>query len=171
MSIIIITGSSGLIGSQAARHFHALGHDVWGIDNDLRAHFFGPEASTRWLGETLERELPRFRGHDLDIRDADAVSALFARGGKDVAAVIHTAAQPSHDWAAQEPMTDFSVNATGTMVLLEATRNALRDDCPFIYTSTNKVYGDTPNRLPLVEPRRAGSWPQTIPTTVASTPP
>ena len=150
MSIAVITGSSGLIGAQAARRFHELGYEVWGIDNDMRATFFGPDASTNWMRKLLERDLASYRHFDVDIRDAQAINHIFAEGGTNVGLIIHTAAQPSHDWAAQEPLTDFTVNANGTLVLLEATR-AHCPDAPFIFTSTNKVYGDTPNRLPLVE--------------------
>jgi CDP-paratose 2-epimerase len=155
MSIVIVTGSSGLIGSEAARFFHAQGFDVVGIDNDMRAYFFGPEASTSWNTDRLTRELPRFTPVTADIRDNTAIDTLFARYGADIALVVHCAAQPSHDWAAREPMTDFSVNATGTLVLLEATRR-LAPEAVFIFTSTNKVYGDTPNSLPLVE--QATRW-------------
>lgn len=150
MSVAIVTGSSGLIGSESVRVFHALGMDVIGIDNDMRSYFFGPEASTRPVAEQLKRELSRFQSEDIDIRDQTAVDRLFARLGKAIAVVIHTAAQPSHDWAAREPFTDFGVNATGTLHLLEATRQH-SPEAVFIFTSTNKVYGDTPNRLPLVE--------------------
>ena len=148
MSIIIITGASGLIGSQAARHFHDLGYDVWGVDNDMRAQFFGPDASTAWMRARLESSLTNYEHHGIDIREEDAVTRLFKRGGRDIAAIIHTAAQPSHDWAAREPMTDFTVNALGTLVLLENTRKHA-PEASFLFTSTNKVYGDTPNGLPL----------------------
>lgn len=151
MSVALITGSAGLIGSEATRHFTRLGLDVVGIDNDMRAEFFGEEASTAWQRHELEKELgSSYRHLDIDIRDAETIDGLFRALGRDVSLVIHTAAQPSHDWAAQAPQTDFSVNAHGTLNLLEATRQY----CPeavFIFTSTNKVYGDAPNRLPLVE--------------------
>ena len=151
MSVAIITGSAGLIGSEASRHFAGLGLDVVGIDNDMRSRFFGPEASTRRQREKLHKELsPWYRHVDADIRDADAMSAVFEEYGKHISLVIHTAAQPSHDWAAREPHTDFSVNAVGTLNLLEATRQHAKD-AVFLFTSTNKVYGDTPNRLPLFE--------------------
>lgn len=150
MGIVLITGAAGLIGSEAARFFAAQGLDVVGIDNDMRATFFGPAASTRANRLTLERVVPRYRHVDADIRDRAAMEGLFARYGKAVAAVVHTAAQPSHDWAATDPHTDFSVNATGTLTLLEAARRHA-PDAPFIHCSTNKVYGDTPNALPLVE--------------------
>ncbi len=150
MSIAIVTGSSGLIGSETVQFLHAQGLEVVGVDNDLRAYFFGADASTAWNTEQLARSLPHFTPLSLDIRDETSIDALFARYGADISLVVHTAAQPSHDWAAREPLTDFTVNANGTLVLLEATRK----HCPqatFIFTSTNKVYGDTPNFLPLVE--------------------
>jgi CDP-paratose 2-epimerase len=151
MSVVIITGSAGLIGSEATLHFGKLGLDVVGVDNDMRQVFFGKEGSTAWNVARLERALgPAYRHVNADIRDRDAISKLFAHYGRRIELVIHTAAQPSHDWAAKEPFTDFDVNAGGTLNVLEATRQ----HCPeaaFIFTSTNKVYGDTPNRLPLVE--------------------
>jgi CDP-paratose 2-epimerase len=146
---VIITGSGGLIGSEAAAHFVRAGYDVVGVENDMRARFFGPEASTAHTTQRLLDELPDgFRHEELDIRDADGVMRLFERHGPELAAVVHTAAQPSHDWAASDPQTDFGVNANGTLNLLEATRHA-KPDASFIFTSTNKVYGDTPNHLPL----------------------
>ncbi|MEM6330600.1 MAG: NAD-dependent epimerase/dehydratase family protein, partial [Planctomycetota bacterium] len=151
MSIAIITGSAGLIGSEAAAYFAEQGMDVIGIDNDMRSQFFGPEASTKWNRGRLEERLGgRYTHKDIDIRDDAAVDALFEKHGADVSLVVHTAAQPSHDWAARAPKVDFGVNAVGTLNLLEA----VRQNCPkavFIFTSTNKVYGDTPNRLPLIE--------------------
>lgn len=150
MSIVIVTGSSGLVGSETAKFFHEQGFDIVGIDNDLRAYFFGADASTAWNTQQLSAALPRFRHHPADIRDASAIDGIFRTHGRDIALVVHCAAQPSHDWAAREPLTDFSVNATGTLVLLEATRK-YAPEAVFIFTSTNKVYGDTPNTLPLVE--------------------
>jgi CDP-paratose 2-epimerase len=150
MTVAIVTGSAGLIGSEATRFFARMGFDILGIDNDLRSHFFGEAASTAWSRRRLEAELDHYRHHDVDIRDAAKIDEIFRQTGRDVALVIHTAAQPSHDWAAREPHTDFGVNATGTLNLLESTRR----HCPearFIFTSTNKVYGDLPNQLPLVE--------------------
>jgi CDP-paratose 2-epimerase len=150
VKVVLVTGSAGLIGSEAVRLFAARGFSVVGIDNDLRRRFFGDEASTEWNRRLLEAEVRGYRHVDADIRDARAIDALFAEYGSGIAAVVHAAAQPSHDWAAREPFTDFGVNAQGTLVLLEATRRS----CPeavFLFTSTNKVYGDTPNRLPLVE--------------------
>src|SRR3954447_25966221 len=151
MSTVIVTGSGGLIGSEAVAHFVRAGHDVVGIENDMRSRFFGPDASTaRTTTRLLDEFGAEFRSEELDIRDADGVLRLFGRIGPDLAAVIHTAAQPSHDWAASDPPTDFGVNANGTMNLLEATRK-VKPDATFIFTSTNKVYGDTPNRLPLAD--------------------
>lgn len=155
MSVAIVTGSSGLIGSEAVGFLHEQGMSVVGLDNDMRAYFFGPEASTSWNTQRLKQAYRRFTHTDLDVRDQDGVFRLFARYGRDVALVIHTAAQPSHDWAAREPFTDFTINANGTLNLLEATRRFC-PDATFIFTSTNKVYGDTPNRLPLIE--QATRW-------------
>ena len=141
MDVAVITGSAGLIGSEAVRFFSARGFTVAGVDNDMRKYFFGAEASTEWSRRQLEESVPRYRHHALDIRQQEDVDRLFQRYSGDIRIVVHTAAQPSHDWAAREPMTDFTVNALGTLVMLEATRR----HCPeaaFIFTSTNKVYGD-----------------------------
>ncbi|MEI8375182.1 MAG: NAD-dependent epimerase/dehydratase family protein [Planctomycetota bacterium] len=150
MSVVIVTGSAGLIGAEAVRFFSGKGFEVVGIDNNMRQVFFGDDASTRWSRRELEATIPAYRHHDIDIRDVASIESVFAEYGKDIALVIHTAAQPSHDWAAKDPHTDFSVNANGTLVLLEATRKHC-PDAVFIFTSTNKVYGDNPNKLPLVE--------------------
>jgi CDP-paratose 2-epimerase len=151
VSVAVITGSSGLIGSEAAIHFGSLGVDVVGIDNDMRSVFFGADASTAWNRARVEELLGTgYSHHDLDIRDRDAILSLFERYGRAVDLVIHTAAQPSHDWAAKEPFVDFDINATGTLNLLEATR-LHSGEATFIFTSTNKVYGDRPNALPLEE--------------------
>ncbi len=150
MSVIIVTGSAGLIGSEASRFFHQQGFDIIGIDNDMRAYFFGQEASTRWNTEKQKKELKNFTHVSLDIRDQQDINNLFAKYGTDIKGIIHTAAQPSHDWAAKEPFVDFTINANGTLNLLEATR-LHAPEAVFIFTSTNKVYGDTPNRLPLIE--------------------
>ena len=150
MPVAIITGSAGLIGSEATKALHEQGFTVVGIDNDMRSYFFGQEASTAKTNRALSEHLPGYHPKIVDIRDWAATERVFKEYGSDVKLVIHTAAQPSHDWAAREPLTDFGVNATGTLHILEATRL----HCPeavFIFTSTNKVYGDTPNNLPLVE--------------------
>jgi CDP-paratose 2-epimerase len=150
MPIAVVTGSGGLIGSESVRHFAELGFDVIGIENDMRAYFFGPEASTAHVSQRLIEEVEALRHVEMDIRDAEGVDDLFARHARDIAAIIHTAAQPSHDWAAREPQTDFSINAVGTLNLLQAAR-VHAPDATFIFMSTNKVYGDLPNHLPLVE--------------------
>jgi CDP-paratose 2-epimerase len=145
----IITGSGGLIGSESVQRFVEAGFDVIGLENDMRARFFGPSASTRSVTERLQERYPEFRSVELDIRDAEGVERVFAEA-TDLELVIHTAAQPSHDWAASDPQTDFGVNANGTLNLLEATRR-YTPEATFVFCSTNKVYGDTPNFLPLVE--------------------
>lgn len=150
MSIVIITGSGGLIGSAAVEHFAPRFDRVIGIDNDMRAVFFGPEASTSWNVGELRKHVPNYIHHSLDIRDLAVMERVFAEYGTSITLVVHTAAQPSHDKAAQIPHLDFEVNANGTLNLLELTRR----HCPkatFIFTSTNKVYGDNPNYLPLIE--------------------
>src|SRR5215208_670189 len=150
MPVAIVTGSGGLIGSESVGHFVEAGFDVLGIENDMRQEFFGPSASTHGTTERLERTYSEFRWVDLDIRDREGIERLFERHASDIELVIHTAAQPSHDWAASAPHVDFEVNANGTLNLLEAARRHA-PEAAFIFTSTNKVYGDTPNRLPLVE--------------------
>ncbi len=149
-SVAVITGSAGLVGSEAASWFAGRGLDVVGIDNDLRATFFGADGSTRPVRERLERDLASYTHAETDIRDRDGLARLVERYGADVAVVVHCAAQPSHDWAASDPLTDFDVNAVGTINLLEAVRRHC-PAAPFIFCSTNKVYGDRPNDLPLVE--------------------
>jgi len=150
MSVVLITGSAGLIGSEAAQFYCERGYLVIGIDNDMRRSFFGDDASTRWKREALLRDYPQYSHHDVDIRDRAAVERVFQEYGRDIELVIHAAAQPSHDWAARDPHTDFTINAHGTLTLLEATRQFC-PDAVFIFTSTNKVYGDRPNELPLIE--------------------
>jgi CDP-paratose 2-epimerase len=150
MRTIIVTGSAGLIGSETVRRFAGEGARVIGIDNDMRKQFFGAEASTKKTRDDLIANVSGYEHHDLDIRDAAAVTELFKRHSDSIGAIVHTASQPSHDWAARDPQTDFTVNANGTLNLLEAARQ-FSPEAPFIFTSTNKVYGDTPNRLPLQE--------------------
>jgi CDP-paratose 2-epimerase len=151
VSVAIVTGSVGLIGAEASRHFAKLGLEVVGIDNDMRRYFFGQDGSTAWAMRNLTNDLGDSYTHiDGDIRDRDMLNRVFQKYGKDISVVIHTAGQPSHDWAAKEPLTDFDVNAVGTLNMLEATR-LHAPDAVFLFTSTNKVYGDTPNRLPLIE--------------------
>ncbi len=150
MGIAIITGAAGLVGSEAVRYFSSLGLDVVGIDNGMRAAFFGPDASTDWVRCRLENEVKGYRHFDADIRDQEGIFKIFRDLGNNIELIIHAAAQPSHDWAASQPFTDFTVNAEGTLVLLEAARQ-FAPESVFIFTSTNKVYGDLPNQLPLVE--------------------
>ena len=151
MPVAIVTGSGGLIGSESVRHFIERGYDVVGLENDMRATFFGADASTARTTAALARSYPtEFRSLDVDIRDGDAVSRTFAEHKGEIALVIHTAAQPSHDWAASDPQTDFGINANGTLNLLEATRQNT-PEATFVFCSTNKVYGDLPNELPLQE--------------------
>ncbi|GIF70418.1 NAD-dependent epimerase [Asanoa ishikariensis] len=151
MSVALVTGSGGLIGSEATRHFAGLGLDVVGIDNDMRRYFYGEDGSTAWSVASLGKDLgTAYTHYETDIRDRAGLEQIFKKYGSDIAVVIHTAGQPSHDWAAKEPFTDFDVNAVGTLNVLENTR-AHSIDAPFIFCSTNKVYGDRPNSLPLVE--------------------
>ena len=151
MPVAIVTGSGGLVGSESVSHFVRAGYDVVGIENDMRSAFFGPSASTAERTELLRSTFEgSFTSLDLDIRDADGIDAVFRKHAKSLELVVHTAAQPSHDWAASDPLTDFSVNATGTLNLLESTRRH-SPAATFVFTSTNKVYGDRPNFLPLVE--------------------
>ena len=147
---IIVTGSAGLIGSETVKHFATEGRHIVGIDNDMRSRFFGAEASTRSTRDQLIETISDYEHHDIDIRDAGAVRDIFKKHARNIAAIVHTAAQPSHDWAARDPQMDFTVNANGTLNLLEAAREFCLD-APFVFTSTNKVYGDTTNRLPLME--------------------
>lgn len=150
MSTVIITGAGGLIGSESAKWFCQKGFEVVGVDNDMRSYFFGEGASTKWMLEELQGTFQNFVNKAVDIRDHESMNRIFAEHGSDIGLIIHTAAQPSHDWAAREPVTDFTINANGTLNLLEAARRF----CPeavFIFTSTNKVYGDAPNSLPLIE--------------------
>ena len=150
MSIVVITGSAGLIGSESVRFFCNLGYDVVGIDNDMRRIFFGEEASTKWNSKILKEENYNYTHFDVDIRDQRSIEAIFSKYNKEIVLIIHAAAQPSHDWAAKDPFTDFTVNANGSLNLLEYTRK-FAPEAVFIFCSTNKVYGDTPNFLPLVE--------------------
>ena len=145
----LVTGSSGLIGSESVGQLCSDGYEVIGIDNNLREFFFGKEASTHWNTARLSKLYSNnFKALNIDIRDYDKLKTIFKDISFDL--IIHAAAQPSHDWAAKDPQTDFSVNANGTLNLLELTKN-YRPNATFIFTSTNKVYGDNPNKLPLTE--------------------
>lgn len=148
MKKLLVTGSSGLIGSEVCVHFAALGWEIHGADNNGRAVFFGPNGDTRWNQSRLQKQLPGFVHHEVDIRDRNGVLELLETVRPD--AIVHTAAQPSHDLAAKMPFADFDTNAVGTMNMLEATRQFVPES-PFVHMSTNKVYGDAPNFLPLKE--------------------
>jgi CDP-paratose 2-epimerase len=150
MAVAVVTGSGGLVGSESVRRLVESGWEVVGLENDLRAEFFGPEASTAPVSSELAERYDEFRWLKADIRDTETIDRAFSAEGGQIELVVHTAAQPSHDWAAREPQTDFSVNANGTLNLLEATRR-FSPGATFVFCSTNKVYGDTPNRLPLEE--------------------
>jgi CDP-paratose 2-epimerase len=146
---VVVTGSAGLIGSEAVKFFCTKEFEVFGIDNDSRAYFFGKDASTSWNRELLEKQFKKqYTHYNYDIRNYSDLEKIFKKTKFDL--IIHTAAQPSHDWAAKEPITDFTINANGTLNLLELTRT-YSPGAVFIFTSTNKVYGDLPNELPLVE--------------------
>ncbi len=150
MNVAVITGSGGLIGSESVSFFSNQFDLIVGIDNNLRAYFFGANASTHWNVERLKNQFSNYQHYSVDIRDNSALEKIFKEFNSDISLVIHTAAQPSHDWAAKEPLTDFTINANGTLNMLELTRQYCPDSV-FIFTSTNKVYGDNPNLLPLVE--------------------
>ncbi len=156
MKTVLITGSNGLIGSESVAFFCDRGFHAVGLDNDMRKTFFGEEASTEWNRHRLLKKYPQTYTHyDIDIRNNEAVKQIFSKHAADIDLIIHTAAQPSHDWAASDPFTDFTVNANGTLVMLENTR-LFCPEATFIFCSTNKVYGDRPNSLPLVE--QATRW-------------
>jgi len=154
---VLITGSAGLVGSESVKFFCEKGFDVIGIDNDLRSYFFGKEASTAWKKKLLEEKYNNYKHINLDIRNQKGIEKIF----KDdkFGLIIHTAAQPSHDWAAKEPLTDFTVNALATLILLENFKK-YSPNAVFIFTSTNKVYGDSPNALPLIEQRNRFELPK-----------
>ena len=159
---VIVTGSAGLIGSQVSQDLCAKGYRVLGIDNDLRSYFFGASASTRLRALELSEAFPdSYEDFDVDMREVARVTEVFECAGE-IAGVIHTAAQPSHDWAAREPITDFEVNAMATVNLLELTRR-FNPEAPFVFMSTNKVYGDTPNKLPLEEAGQRWDLPRSHP--------
>jgi len=145
---VLITGSSGLIGSEAVAFFDHRGWAVHGVDNNMRLEFFGPDGDTTWNLKRLQRDTRRFTHHDLDIRHREGIRELVRECRPDL--VVHCAAQPSHDLARDRPFDDFEINAVGTLNLLEAVRRC-RPESPFIFVSTNKVYGDAPNERPLVE--------------------
>lgn len=158
MSVVIVTGSCGLIGSETVSFFAQKGLDIVGIDNNMRKSFFGQDGSILWNKKRLQKLHKNYQHYSIDIRNQNKINTIFKKYGKDIVLIVHAAAQPSHDWAAKDPMVDFGVNASGTLVLLEAYRKFCAK-AVFIFTSTNKVYGDTPNRLPLIEKEKRFELP------------
>ncbi len=150
MSLVVITGSSGLVGSESVNFFCQKGFDVVGVDNDLRKHFFGKKASTKWQTKILLNKYKNFKNFNIDIRNYPSLKKIFSFYRKKISLIIHCAAQPSHDYGKNYPILDFNVNATGTLNLLELTKKFC-PDAPFIFMSTNKVYGDNPNKVPLIK--------------------
>ena len=150
MSVVLITGSSGLVGSESVNFFCKKGFDVIGIDNNLRKFFFGAEGSTLWIKNSLLKKNKKFKSFNVDIRNYDKLSKIFQKYQKQITLIIHCAAQPSHDYGKNYPIIDFNVNATGTLNLLELTKKYCYD-AKFVFMSTNKVYGDNPNKLKLYE--------------------
>ena len=153
MSIVLITGSNGLVGSESVNFFSKKGFDVVGIDNNLRKFFFGNEASTIWLKNSLIKQNKKYQHFSIDIRNYTALEKIFKKFKKNISLIIHCAAQPSHDYGKNHPIIDFNVNASGTLNLLDLTKKYC-DNSPFIFMSTNKVYGDNPNKLKLIEKKK-----------------
>ena len=153
MNYVLVTGCLGLVGSEASIFFNKKGFKIIGVDNDLRKYFFGKEASNRSKLGLLKKEIKDFYFHNIDIRDKKKIEKIFKKYKSKIKCIIHCAAQPSHDWAAREPRTDFSVNALGTLNLLENARLYSKNSV-FIFASTNKIYGDNPNLLPMIEKKR-----------------
>ena len=159
MSVALVTGSCGLIGSEAVGFLSNLGFDVVGIDNNMRMYFFGKDGNVLWNQKRLQKEYKNYTHFSADIRDKAKIEKIFKKYSSNITLIIHAAAQPSHDWAVQEPITDFTINANGTLLLLEN----FRKSCPkavFIFCSTNKVYGDRPNSLPLIEHEKRWELPK-----------
>ena len=150
MSIVIITGSTGLVGSESVNFFSDKGFDVVGIDNNLRKFFFGKDGSTKWIKSRLLKRNKKFRNYNIDIRNTSGLEKIFRKYNKNIKLILHCAAQPSHDYGKNFPIIDFNINATGTLNLLELTKKFC-SDAPFIFMSTNKVYGDNPNKLNFTE--------------------
>ena len=150
MSLVLITGSCGLVGSESSVFFSEKGFDVLGIDNNSRKSFFGKDGDINWVKNKLKRNIKNYKHFDLDIRNYNSIEKIFKKYKKRIKLIIHSAAQPSHDWAKNNIFRDFDINAKGTINLLELTKRYCHD-APFIFMSTNKVYGDNPNKLPLIE--------------------
>ena len=155
MSIVIITGSSGLVGSEAVGFFCKKGFDVIGIDNNLRKFFFGEDGSTLWLKSKLLKTNKKFKNFSIDVRNFNGLGKVFKKYSRNISLIVHCAAQPSHDYGKNFPIIDFNVNATGTLNLLELTKKYC-PQAPFIFMSTNKVYGDNPNKLKIEEKKLVG---------------
>ena len=150
MSIAIITGSCGLVGSEAAMFFSKKGFDIVGIDNNSRKFFFGKDGDVTWVKISLKKNIKNYKHLNIDVRNYSTLKKIFSKYKRNIKVIIHAAAQPSHDWAKNKPFIDFEINAKGTLNLLELTKEYC-PNVPFIFMSTNKVYGDNPNYLPLVE--------------------
>ena len=154
MSIALITGSCGLVGSESSFFFSKKGFQIIGIDNNARKFFFGKDGDITWIKNKLKSSIKEYTHYNIDIRNYENLKKVFKRFGKQISVIIHCAAQPSHDWARSKPFIDFDINAKGTLNLLELTK-IYCPDSPFIFMSTNKVYGDNPNKLPLIEKKNA----------------
>ena len=152
MSIVLITGSCGLVGSESSLFFSKKGFDIIGIDNNARRYFFGKDGDVTWVKSKLKKEIKNYYHFNTDIRNYNSIKKIFTKFKKKISLIIHCAAQPSHDWAKDNAFIDFNINAKGTLNLLELTKKYCPNS-PFIFMSTNKVYGDNPNKLPLVEMR------------------
>ena len=150
MSVVLITGSNGLVGSESVNFFSDKGFKVVGVDNDLRKYFFGKDASTKWQNKILIKRNKKFKNYTADVRSLQSLDKIFRKYKKNIKLIIHCAAQPSHDYGKTNPVVDFNVNATGTLNLLELTKKYCPDS-PFVFMSTNKVYGDNPNKLEINE--------------------
>ena len=161
MSKILITGSCGLVGSESSLFFSKKGYEILGIDNNARKFFFGKDGDTLWLKSKLQKNLKNYVHFNVDIRNFDSLKKIFKKYKKEISLIIHCAAQPSHDWAKNRPFIDFDINARGTLNLLELTK-IYCPESPFIFMSTNKVYGDNPNFLPLIENKTRWELKKTI---------
>jgi len=158
MSVVLITGSNGLVGSESVNFFSDRGFKVVGVDNDLRKYFFGKDASTKWQNKILIKRNKKFKNYTADVRSLQSLDKIFRKYKKNIELIIHCAAQPSHDYGKTNPVVDFNVNATGTLNLLELTKKYCPDS-PFIFMSTNKVYGDNPNKLNLIKKKNRYELP------------